>query len=161
MKRMYRYKPPRRRYNFPNMWEKSYSRPVFSLAEKKEYENILFPSHPDITEDLLEDPVLGEQVRNVKKKIQRMTDSGASVKSVTREIKKEWNILTKALIRKYPKDKLKIERLQRKQVKEYDIKLRIRELLEIGSRRQYTKKEEQELSRLLETLNKIEYNESW
>ena len=132
-------------------------KPPISPYMKKKYMKTLFPTVPR-PPDLENDPLLNKYMQKGDKLKQHLVETGASTKKTRTEIKKLWKKGIEELKKKYPKDKAKIERLFKEQLKGFDIRMRMKELLEIGSRRPYTEKESKEIERLAEEQKQLSRN---
>lgn len=130
-------------------------RPPISHREKMQMHKTLFPSYPT-PKDLESDPLVRKYLQKgeeLKQRLDELSDADKAIK--IREIKKLWRKAIKDLVKKYPKQKAKLESLFKKQLEEFDIRIRMWELTKIGSRRQWTKKESNELENLYSRFKKV------
>jgi len=125
-------------------------RPPISPYMKKKYEKTLFPQ-VKIPSDMRDDPMLKRWIQKFEEVKQHLEETGADKESRMKAIKKLRKEFTKDLLKRYPEDKVKIEQSAKKMEKDFVHTMRLKELLEIGSKRYYTKKKSEELRKLGET----------
>ena len=122
-------------------------KPPISPYMKKQYKKDLFPSFK-IPSDMKEDPMFRRWIQRFEETKQYLEESGANKETRMKAIKKLRKEFTKDLIKRYPKDKTKIEQSAKQMEKDFALRMRLNELLEIGSKRPYTYKESEELEKL-------------
>jgi len=131
-----------------------FEKPPISQREKREYEKVLFPKSSVSINDIKEEEVR-RKAKEVKQKVKRLRESGASKETIIKTIKKGWREGYELIKKEYPKERKSLEKMQRESERMFDIKLRLQELLDIGAERSYTRKETEELERLGNEIHKI------
>ena len=95
-----------------------------------------------------EDPEMVELMKKSARKIFELKTRNAPTSMVVQEMKKRMDISTRFLTKKYPKDKIKIEKYNRYSKKNIEMEMRLKELDKILRYRNLTSKEEKELIKI-------------